>query len=120
MKGGAPPPALPGRRLDQWLWFARFVKSRSLAARVCIAGVVTVNQVTIRKANHLVRIGDTIGVPQGAFARTVRLLALGTRRGPPAEARQLYEEITAPVRLSQSAPAWIPLILVEDDVQNRE
>jgi len=120
VKGGAPPPALPGRRLDQWLWFARFVKSRSRAARVCIAGVVTVNQVTIRKANHLVRIGDTIAVPQGAFGRTVRLLALGTRRGPPAEARQLYEEITAPVRLSQSAPAWIPLILVEDDVQNHE
>ena len=27
-------------RLDQWLWFARFVKSRSLAARLCAAGAV--------------------------------------------------------------------------------
>jgi ribosome-associated heat shock protein Hsp15 len=120
VKGGRPPRALLGRRLDQWLWFARFVKSRSLAARVCISGAVAVNQVTIRKANHLVRIGDTIAVPQGAFRRTVRLLELGTRRGPPAEARLLYEEIAAPVRLSQTAPAWIPLILVEDDVQNRD
>ena len=29
-----------GRRLDQWLWFARFAKSRSLAARLCVAGAV--------------------------------------------------------------------------------
>jgi ribosomal 50S subunit-recycling heat shock protein len=67
-----------------------------------------------------VRIGDTIVVPQGAFRRTVRLLGLGARRGPPAEARLLYEEIAAPIRPCHSAPAWVPLILVEDDVQNRD
>jgi ribosome-associated heat shock protein Hsp15 len=111
--------AISGRRLDQWLWFARLTKSRSLAARLCGAGEVTVNDVAVRKTNHIVRVGDTIAVPQGAFRRTVRLLALGTRRGPPAEARLLYEEIAAPSRLSQSLPAWIPLIIVEEEVQNR-
>jgi ribosome-associated heat shock protein Hsp15 len=118
VKGGNPPPALPGRRLDQWLWFARFVKSRSLAARICTAGVVRVNQVTIKKANQMVRIGDTIAVTQGAFCRTVRVLGLGARRGPAAEARRLYEEIGAPARLSEFNPVWQHLLIAEDEPQN--
>ena len=97
----APRPRCPSRRLDQWLWFARFVKSRSLAARLCAAGAVAVNGIAVTKANHLIRAGDTIAVPQGAFRRTVRVLALGARRGPAAEARGLYEETSrsaAPLR----------------------
>jgi len=98
------------RRLDQWLWFARFVKSRSRASRLCAAGAIAVNGVAVRKANHTVRIDDTIAVPQGAFQRTVRVLALGTRRGPAAEARLLYEETAAPMRLRELAPDWTPLL----------
>ena len=101
------------RRLDQWLWFARFAKTRSLAARLCAAGAITVNQVTIKKANHIVRIGDTIVVPQRAFCRTVRVLALGARRGPAAEARLMYEEI-ARARLPEFKPVWEPLLIIED------
>lgn len=114
MKGGAASPAPAARRLDQWLWFARFVKSRSLAARLCAAGAVTVNGVSARKPNHLVRAGDAVALPQGAFLRTVRVLALGDRRGPAAEARLLYEDTAAPVRLSELAPSWTPL-LAEDE-----
>ncbi len=98
------------RRLDQWLWFARLVKSRSLAGRLCAEGTVSVNQAAVRKPNHSIRIGDIVIVPQGPFRRTVRVLALGTRRGPAIEARQLYEESAAPVRLSEPAPVWTPLL----------
>jgi len=107
---GSASPAPASRRLDQWLWFARLAKSRSLAARLCAAGAVTINGVNIRKANHAVRIGDVIAVPQGPFRRTVRVRALGMRRGPTAEARLLYEETAAPVRLSELAAAWAPLL----------
>lgn len=106
--------AAESRRLDQWLWFARLIKSRSLAARLCTSGAIMVNEVTIRKANHIVRIDDTIAVPQGAFRRSVRLLGLGVRRGPAAEARHLYEEIAAPVHRSELTPAWTPLLAEED------
>lgn len=68
------------------------------------------NQRTVSKPNHLIRIGDTIGVPQGAFCRTVRVLTLGARRGPAIEARLLYEEIAAPVRLTELLPTWVPLL----------
>ncbi len=98
------------RRLDQWLWFARLIKSRSLAGRLCTEGVVEVNHVAMGKPNHPIRIGDIVTVPQGAFRRTVRVLALGTRRGPAIEARQLYEEPAAPVRVSELAPRWTPLL----------
>ena len=111
--------AAESRRLDQWLWFARLVKSRSLAARLCTAGAITVNQAMITKANHIVRIGDTIGVPQGPFRRSVRLLGLGVRRGPAAEARHLYEEIAAPVHRSELTPAWTPLLAEEDGALTR-
>ena len=107
-------PAGASRRLDQWLWFARLVKTRSLATRLCMAGAVSLNRSPVRKPNQMVRIGDVVVTPQGAFQRTMRVLALGTRRGPASEARLLYEEIAAPVRLADLAPAWEPL-LSEDD-----
>jgi ribosome-associated heat shock protein Hsp15 len=100
-------------RLDQWLWFARLAKSRSLAARLCTAGAVAINGATVTKPNQAVRVGDFVVVPQGAFQRTVRVLALGLRRGPASEARGLYQEIAA-TRLSDIAPIWVPL-LDEDD-----
>jgi len=97
-------------RLDQWLWFARFVKSRSLAARLCAAGAVAVNGSPVKKANHLIRVGDIVLVPQGGWQHTVRVAALGMRRGPAAEARLLYEETALSVRLADLAPAWMPLL----------
>jgi ribosome-associated heat shock protein Hsp15 len=111
-------PAPTSRRLDQWLWFARFVKSRSLASRLCAAGAVAVNGLAVKKGNHAVRVGDAIELPQGPFRRTVRVLALGTRRGPTAEARLLYEEPAAPVRLSKLAAPWAPLLVSDEDAQN--
>ena len=97
-------------RLDQWLWFARFVKSRSLAARLCAAGAVTVNGCPVKKANHPIRMGDIVVLPQGGWQRTVRVLALGIRRGPAPEARLLYEEAAVSIRLADLAPAWMPLL----------
>ncbi len=97
-------------RLDQWLWFARFAKSRSLAARLCGAGAVTVNGSAVTKPNQAVRIGDIVVLPQGGWQYTVRVMALGVRRGPPSEARMLYEQASAALRLSAAASDWVPLL----------
>ena len=116
MSGGEASPTY--RRVDQWLWLARLVKSRSLASRLCSAGAVTVNGVAVKKANHVIRIGSVIAVPQGAFRRTVRVRELGMRRGPAAEAQLLYEETAASVRLSEFSPAWASLLMGDDDPQD--
>lgn len=114
----APPgvlaPERPKTRLDQWLWFARLTKSRSLAARLCAAGAVRVNGITVTKPNQSVRIGDCVVVPQGRVERTVQVLALGVRRGPSAEARALYDETESPLRPRDLAANWVPL-LGDDD-----
>jgi ribosome-associated heat shock protein Hsp15 len=100
-------------RLDQWLWFARLVKSRSLAARLCTAGAVAIGGATVIKPNQTVRVGDVVAVVQGGFQRTVRVLAFGVRRGPASEARTLYEEI-AGARLREPVPDWVPLLDMDD------
>ncbi|MEO5372842.1 MAG: RNA-binding S4 domain-containing protein [Alphaproteobacteria bacterium] len=87
-----------GLRVDKWLWHARFCKSRSLAQKLCEGGAIDVNGRTVTKSHHTVRQGDTVTmrVERGRFEqaeRTVRVLALGTRRGPAPEARSLYEEL---------------------------
>lgn len=91
-----------GLRIDKWLWQARFCKSRALASRICAAGRVRVGGILIHKAHHLVRVGDVLTFPQGPHIRVVRILALGSRRGPAVEARTLYADL-APVEPPASA-----------------
>ena len=110
MSAGAPGAERNKGRLDQWLWFARFVKSRSRAARLCAAGLVTINGVAARHAHHTVRKGDLVVVALGGWQRTVRIQALGLRRGPASEARTLYEEAATARRLAELAPRWTPLL----------
>jgi ribosome-associated heat shock protein Hsp15 len=95
------------RRLDQWLWFARFAKSRSLAARLCTGGAVSVNGAKTRKASQTIRPGDLLGLRLGKSRRSIRILALGERRGPALEARGLYDEIAVEER---PVPQWEPLL----------
>ena len=97
-------------RLDQWLWFARFVKSRSLAARLCADGMVSVNDLTVKKPNHAVRVGDSVVITYRGTQRGIRVLALGARRGPASEARLLYEETAPPLRVPPGVPGWVPLL----------
>ncbi len=80
-------------RLDKWLWQARFVRSRTLAQGFLETHIVRVNRVPAAKTSTPVAVGDVLTLPFERGVRVVRVLALGTRRGPPAEARSLYEEI---------------------------
>jgi ribosome-associated heat shock protein Hsp15 len=98
-------------RLDKWLWFARFARTRSLAAKLCAGGLVTIGGLAAPKPSHAVRVGDTIIVQQGRMRRRVTVLALGERRGPPTEARLLYLESEPPVALREAERAeWTPLV----------
>jgi ribosome-associated heat shock protein Hsp15 len=105
-----PTPGQTKGRLDQWLWFARLVKSRSGAARLCASGLVAVNGNPVRKPSHTIRVGDTVVVPQGTVQRTARVVTIGHRRGPAVEARLLYEEIAAATPLAALVPRWLPLL----------
>lgn len=91
-------------RIDRWLWFARFFKSRSLAAKLCVGNRVRVNRQVVGKSSATIRVGDVLTFPQGRRIRVVKILALGTRRGPASEAATLYEDLTPPPT-TQDVPA---------------
>jgi len=83
-------------RLDKWLWFARFFKTRSLAQAAIEAGTVRLNGRPVDKTARGVAIDDEMIFPTGRKWRRVRVLALGERRGPAPEARALYVELDPP------------------------
>ena len=85
-----PPQAI---RIDKWLWHARFCKTRGLAQRKAAAGLIRLNGQRIEKASVLVHPGDVLTLPMARNVIALRVLALGARRGPPTEARALYEFI---------------------------
>ena len=83
------------QRLDKWLWYARIAKSRTLAAGLVSRGKVRINRVRAEKPSQAVRRGDVVTVAVGRTIRVLKIEAPGKRRGPAAEARLLYEELTA-------------------------
>lgn len=91
-------------RLDKWLWYARFFKSRALAARLCTAGRVRVDGTKISKAHFGVRPGQVLTFPQARRIRVVRVLALGVRRGSAKEASLLYQDLSDEALVPRIAP----------------
>ena len=83
-------------RLDKWLWFARFVKTRSLATKLIVDGRMRVNGVPTQKAHYTVKLGDVLTFPLGPHIRVIKVVALGSRRGPAPEAQTLYEDLDPP------------------------
>lgn len=84
------------QRLDKWLWCARFFKTRALAARFCDDGHLRVSGQVTHKAHYAVRPGDVLTFPLGPHIRVIKIIELADRRGPPAEARSLYEDLAPP------------------------
>ena len=86
-----PPESL---RLDKFLWFARIVKTRALAQAMAAEGRLRLNGRVIDKAHAVVRIGDVLSFARHGEVRVLRVEVLPARRGPSAEARTLYSELT--------------------------
>ena len=92
------------RRLDKWLWYARFFKSRSLATKFCASGKLRLNEKVVRKAHYGLRVGDVLTFPRGPHIRVVRVVGLGTRRGPAPEAQALYDDLDPPQARKKDGP----------------
>jgi ribosome-associated heat shock protein Hsp15 len=64
-----------------------------------MAGCVRLNRAKIIKPGHVVRPDDVLTIAAGGHVRVLKVKDLGTRRGPFAQACQLYEDLTpAPSR----------------------
>lgn len=105
-------------RLDLWLWRARLFKTRTAAAARILEGAVRTGPASglpaqpfsprPAKPASLVRIGDaiTLAGPQGVLS--VQILALPTRRGPPAEGKACYAQFADDARATLDGGASQP------------
>src|SRR6202011_6000463 len=81
-------------RLDKWLWYCRFYKTRSLATAAIAGGKVHLNADRVKPA-HRVRIGDRLSLSLEGIVAEFEVLGLPQRRGPAAEAQSHYIETPA-------------------------
>ena len=88
-----------GLRIDKWLWFARFLKSRADAQKLISRGQVLLNGQIVEKTSASVHPGDRLVITITRMRHTIEVEALGTRRGPATEAQTLYTRLGDPERL---------------------
>jgi ribosome-associated heat shock protein Hsp15 len=90
-----------GVRLDQWLWAARFFRTRSLSRQAIETGKVEVGGQRAKPA-RILRVGDVLRVVRAAETYEIEVLALSDTRGPATVAQALYAESEAS-RLAREA-----------------
>ena len=78
-------------RLDNWLWAARFYKTRSLAAEAVDGGKVHLNGQRSKPGKE-VRIGSRLTISKDGLEWQIEVAVLPTQRRPAAEARDFYIE----------------------------
>lgn len=83
------------QRLDKWLWFARIVKTRNLAAKLILDGHVRVNAQRVGTPAKPVGPGDVLTIALERRIAVLRVVAIAARRGPFSQARLLFEDMTA-------------------------
>ena len=86
----------PGQRIDKWLWHARVVKTRTLAAGLVAGGHVRLNRTKVGKPSQTIRAGDVVTVAVRDRILVLRIEALAERRGPASEAAALYTDMSPP------------------------
>lgn len=84
-------------RLDKFLWFARIVKTRALAQALAEQGRIRIGGRLVDRAHAPVRVGDVLSFAQRGAVRVLKVETLPARRGPPAEARGLYSDLSEPL-----------------------
>ena len=80
-------------RLDKWLWWARFFKTRSLSAKKVSNGAVRVNSCRVLKPSAEIAVDDVVTLKQGKIVRVIRVVSLGQKRERYDVAKQMYENI---------------------------
>jgi ribosome-associated heat shock protein Hsp15 len=81
------------QRLDKFLFFARFCKTRAVASALIEKGAVRINRQPTEKPHAKLRLDDVLTLPLPQGVKVVRVIGLANRRGPAAEASKLYQEL---------------------------
>ena len=80
-------------RLDRLLYCLRFAKTRGAAQRWIAEGHIRHNRIRVTQNDREVTPGDVLMLPLKSKVLPIAIVALPTRRGPPAEARTCYRTL---------------------------
>lgn len=80
-------------RLDKFLVYARFCKTRSVAAALVARGAVRINRQVTEKPHAKLRPGDILTLALPHAIKVVEVLALPERRGPATVVAEIYREL---------------------------
>ncbi|MDH3332756.1 MAG: RNA-binding S4 domain-containing protein [Gammaproteobacteria bacterium] len=83
-------------RLDRWLWFTRFYKTRSAASAAVQGGHIRHNGERARSSTK-VAIGDHIRLVRNQLTYDLTVEDIPSRRGPAPEAQACYSESEASI-----------------------
>ncbi|MEM7764073.1 MAG: RNA-binding S4 domain-containing protein [Pseudomonadota bacterium] len=78
-------------RVDKFLFFTRFFKTRGLASEAVAGGHVTRAGERL-KPSHPVRVGDELAITKDRYIFRIRVDQIPNRRGPAKEAQACYTE----------------------------
>lgn len=84
------------QRVDKWLFFARILKSRTIAGKLADSGKVRVNRDKISAASHMIKLDDVLTISLERRIMVLKVLGFAERRGPYSEAKELYEDLSPP------------------------
>lgn len=84
------------QRIDRWLWHARLARTRSAAQALATSGQVRVNRERSESASRAVKLGDVLTVAFPTIVRVLRVKGFSERRGSPADAQLLFDDLAPP------------------------
>lgn len=84
-------------RIDRWLFYCRFFKTRVLATAAVTGGHVKLNGERTTPGSRVKR-GDRIDLVRERLPYSMEVIDVPVRRGPAAEAKRCYSEDEATVR----------------------
>ena len=91
-------------RIDRWLFYSRFFKTRVRATAAVTGGHVKLNGERASPGNR-VSVGDRIDLVRERLPYSLEILNIPARRGPAAEAKACYIEDEETVRERQQQQA---------------
>ena len=81
-------------RLDKWLWYARFFKTRAQATKMINGGKLRLDGQIMSKPHRAALPVMVLTFQQATQIRVIEILELGNRRGPAPEAQALYKDLS--------------------------
>jgi len=84
-------PTSDSLRIDRWLFYCRFFKTRVLATAAVAGGHVKINGERTTPGSRVKR-GDQVDLIRGRLPYSLRVLEIPARRDPAAAARNCYVE----------------------------